>query len=123
MLQISYPTASVLQEKFKSLVSWLSIGDYSMNFERLSGKKVIGAGAYILGEVKGGSVDSATWQITHLYVKLSDKAAVELGFKKRFRSSTVCIPVKMIQAVADVVTVAPSLKELSESKEITECKE
>ena len=94
-----------------------------MNFESLSGKKVVGAGGYILGEVKGGRVDTATWQITHLYVKLSDKAAVELGFKKRFRSSTVCMPVQMVQAVADVVNLAPSLKELGDSKEVTECKE
>ncbi|MCL5876226.1 MAG: hypothetical protein M1540_00220 [Candidatus Bathyarchaeota archaeon] len=53
---------------------------------------------------------------------MTDTAAEELGFKKRFRSSTVCIPVKMVLAVADVVNLAPSLKELSESNEITECK-
>jgi sporulation protein YlmC with PRC-barrel domain len=93
-----------------------------LDFADLSGKKVICAGAYILGEAKGGEVDTATWQITHLYVKLSDTAATELGFKKRFRSSTVCMPVKMIHAVADVINVSPSLKEISESSEITECK-
>jgi sporulation protein YlmC with PRC-barrel domain len=92
-----------------------------MDFSNLSGKKVICAGAYILGEAKGGEVDTTTWKITHLYVKLSDTGASELGFKKRFRSSTVCLPVKMIQAVADVINVAPSLKEISESNEITEC--
>jgi sporulation protein YlmC with PRC-barrel domain len=94
---------------------------FLINFDTLLGKKVICAGAYIVGEVKGASLDTVTWQISQLYVKLTDTAAEELGFKKRFRSSTVCIPVKMVLAVADVVNLAPSLKELSESNEITEC--
>ena len=94
-----------------------------INFDSLLGKKVICAGAYIVGEVKGANVDTVTWHIPQLYVKLTDTAAEELGFKKRFRSSTVCVPVTMVLAVADVVNIAPSLKELSESNEITECKQ
>ncbi len=94
-----------------------------MDFASLSGKKVICSGGYILGEVKGGSVDINTWQVTHLFIKLTDTASNELGFKKRFRTQTVCIPIKMIQAVGDVVNVTPSLKELSESNDITACKE
>lgn len=92
-----------------------------MNFDLLIGKQVIGAGGYILGEVKGASIDIKSWQMTHLHIKLSNIAAEELGFKKRFRSSTVCMPVKMVQAIADVINVAPPLKELSESNEIVEC--
>lgn len=84
---------------------------------------MICSGGYILGEVKGANIDTKTWQINQLHVKLSDTASEELGFKKRFGSSTVCMPVKLVQAVADVVNVAPSLKELSESHEITECRE
>lgn len=91
-----------------------------VNLETLLGKKVIGIGGYILGEVKGASIDTKTWQVAQLHVKLTDNAAEELGFKKRFRSSTVNIPVKMVQAVGDVVNVSPSLKELSETNEITE---
>jgi sporulation protein YlmC with PRC-barrel domain len=91
--------------------------------EALLGKKVIGAGGYIIGEVKGASIDTKTWQIVNLHVKLTNTAAEELGFKKRFRSSMVNMPVKMIQAVGDVVNVSPPLKEMSQSKEITEFKE
>lgn len=94
-----------------------------INFETLLGKKVIGTGGYILGEVKGASIDTKTWQIVQLHVKLTDNAAEELGFKKRFRSSTVSMPIKMVQAVGDVVNVSPSLKEMTESNEITEFKE
>lgn len=94
-----------------------------VDFSTLLGKKVICSNAYIVGEVKGASVDTTTWYVGNLLVKLTDTAAEELGFKKRFRSSTVCIPTKMVQAVADVVNLAPSLKEISESNEITEYKE
>lgn len=94
-----------------------------INFETLLGKKVIGTGGYILGEVKGASIDTKTWQIVQLHLKLTDNAAEELGFKKRFRSSMVSMPIKMVQAVGDVVNVSPSLKEMTESKEITEFKE
>lgn len=94
-----------------------------IDFSTLLGKKVICSGAYIVGEVKSVSIDTTTWYVRNLLVKLTDTAAEELGFKKRFRSSTVCVPTKMVMAVADVVTLAPSLKEISESNEITECKE
>ncbi len=91
-----------------------------ISFETLIGKQVIGTSGFIIGQVKGASLDTKTWQVLQLYVKLSDNAATELGFKKRFRSSTVCIPTKMIQAVGDVITMAPPLKELGASSEITE---
>ena len=94
-----------------------------MNFDALKGKSVIGSGGYIIGEIKGASIDIKSWQVTHLHVKLTNTAAEELGFKKRFLSSTVCMPTNMVLAVADVVNIAPPLKELSESNEITECKE
>ena len=93
------------------------------SFDTLLGKKVIGVKGYIIGEVKGASINTKSWEILALYVKLADAAAEELGFKRRFRSSTVCMPVKFIKAVADVVTISPSLAKLGESKEITECKE
>jgi len=91
--------------------------------EKLVGKKVITAKAYILGEVKGAEANIDNWRITHLQVKLTDKAATDLGFKKRFRSSTVCMPVTIISAVGEVVTIDKSLDELSKSFDIIECKE
>ncbi len=94
-----------------------------VSFEKLIGKKVVNSTGYILGEVKNADFDDKTWRIGVLHVKLADVAAEELGFKKRFRKSMVCLPVRLVIAVADVVTVRGSLKELSESKEITECKE
>jgi sporulation protein YlmC with PRC-barrel domain len=90
---------------------------------KLVGMRVITSKAYILGEVKGIEADVNDWRITHLHVKLADEAATDLGFKKRFRSSTVCMPVSLIMAIGEVVTIDKSLEELSTSFEIVECKE
>jgi len=109
-------------DKFLKLQTNHYNGVFLISFETIIGKQVIGTGAFIIGEVKGALIDTKTWQVPQLYVKLSDNAANELGFKKRVRSSTVSIPTKMVQAVGDVVTIAPPLKELSESNEITEYK-
>jgi len=94
-----------------------------VSIDELVGKKVITARAYILGDVQGAEVDVDNWRITHLQVKLSDKASTDLGFKKRFRSSTVCMPVTLIKAVGEVVTIDKSLEELSRTRDIVECRE
>lgn len=90
--------------------------------DELFGKKVIGAQGYNIGEVKGLTADLAQWRITHLQVKLDGKAADELGFKKRFTSSTVCMPVSIVNAIGDVVTIGQSMMELSNNPDIYECK-
>jgi sporulation protein YlmC with PRC-barrel domain len=93
-----------------------------INFEELIGLQVVTSGAHILGEVKGAKIDTATWTIKFLNVKLSGDAAESLGMKKRFRSSMICLPVSMVQAVAHVVTISKSLEDLENSQEISECK-
>ena len=92
-----------------------------MSFDKLSGKFVICAGGFDLGEVNGVDIDTNTWQVTHLHVKLSKPASEDLGFKKRFRSSTVCMPVSLVASVGDNVLLNKSLDELSRHPEITEC--
>ena len=94
-----------------------------INFEEIIGLQVVTSEAHILGEVKGAKIDTETWAIKYLNVKLTGEAAESLGMKKRFRSSKICIPVDMVQAVANVVTISRSMEELESSQEITECKE
>jgi len=82
-------------------------------FSKLIGKKVIGANAYALGEVTGADVDTGKWQITHLHVSLTDEATRELGFRKPFLGSViVCLPINLIQATGDVVSLNKSVDEL-----------
>jgi sporulation protein YlmC with PRC-barrel domain len=94
-----------------------------INFEKIMGLQVITSDAHILGEVKGARIDTTTWAIQYLNVKLADDAANRLGMKKRFGSPTISIPVSMVQAVAEVITVARSLGELEEAKEVVEYKD
>ena len=94
-----------------------------MSFENLSGKYVICAGGFDLGELKGVEMDTSKWQVTHLHVKLSKPASEDLGFKKRFGSSIVCVPVSLVATVGDNVLLNKSLDELSRHPEISECNE
>ena len=94
-----------------------------INFEKIIGLQVITSGAHILGEVKGARIDTKTWEIKYLNVKLADNAANRLGMKKRFRSPTISIPVSMVKAVAECVTIDKSMEELENAKDIVEFKE
>ena len=92
-----------------------------MSFDKLSGKFVICAGGFDLGEINGVEMETDTWQVTHLHVKLSKQASEDLGFKKRFRSSTVCVPTSLVSKVGDNILLNKCLDELSKHPEISEC--
>ena len=93
-----------------------------MKSEEIIGLQIVTARAHIIGKVEGVKIDTATWEIRFLNVKLTGDAAERFGMKKRFGSSTICIPVSMVQAVAHVVTISRTIEELENSQEITECK-
>jgi sporulation protein YlmC with PRC-barrel domain len=92
-----------------------------VTFDKLSGKFVICAGGFDLGEVNGIDIDTDTWKVTHLHVKLSKQASENLGFKKRFRSSTVCFPVSLVSKVGDNILLNKCLDDLTKTPEISEC--
>jgi len=96
------------------------LGGYLTSVIKLDGKKVIAKDAYTLGEVEGAEVDTNKWKVTHLHVSLTDEATKELGLKKPFLGSIkVCLPVTVIQAFGDVITLNKTLQEL---KNLDECK-
>ena len=94
-----------------------------VSFEKLIGIQVISSKARILGEVKGLEINTENWKVTHLHVKLDNEAAVKLGFKKRFRSSKICLPISLVKAVGEVITLIASYEDLSDAFDITECKD
>ena len=96
---------------------------FLVNFDKLSGMFVICAGGFDLGNVNGIEINTITWQVTHLHVKLSKPASEDLGFKKRFRSSTVCLPISLISQFGDNILLNKSLDELTRNPEISECVE
>ena len=92
-----------------------------MSFDKLSGKFVICSGGFDLGEVNGVDIDTETWKVTHLHVKLSKQASEDLGFKKRFRNSTVCFPVSLVSKVGDNILLNKCRDDLIKNPEISEC--
>ena len=94
-----------------------------INSEKMVGLQVITADAHVLGEVKGARIDTKAWEVKYLNIKLSDKAADRLGMKKRFGSSTISIPVSLIQAFGELVAISKTMEGLETAKEIVEYKE
>jgi sporulation protein YlmC with PRC-barrel domain len=94
-----------------------------VSFDKISGKYVICAGGFDLGAINGYEMDTDSWKVTHLHVKLSKAASEDLGFKKRFGTSTVCVPVSLVASVGDNILLNKSLDELSRHPEISECME
>ena len=92
------------------------------SFKELSDKYVICANGFDLGQINGVEIDTVTWQVTHMHVKLSKSASEDLGFKKRIGSSTVCVPTSLVSKVGDNILLNKTLEELTLHPEISECK-
>ena len=86
----------------------------------LNGKKIITTDAFTVGEVSGAEVDTNQWRITHLHINLTKEATKELEFKKPVLGHvTLCLPVTLVQAFGDVITLNKTMQEL---KRMPECK-
>jgi sporulation protein YlmC with PRC-barrel domain len=92
----------------------------------LTGKKVIGLNGDSIGQVKDVEFDTKTWKIDNLLLKLSDKAASELGYKKTsgtlgplslsHGNKSVYMPVAFISSISDVITINKTLIEITEGQ-------
>lgn len=86
----------------------------------LNGKKIITTDAFRVGEVSGAEVDTNQWRITHLHINLTKEATKELEFKKPVLGHvTLCLPVTLVKAFGDVITLNKTMQEL---KGMPECK-
>jgi len=85
----------------------------------INGNKVITTDGFNVGKVSGAEMNDQ-WKITHIYVDLTKDATNELGFKKPVLGHiTICLRVKLIQGLGDVITLTKTREEL---KGIPECK-
>jgi sporulation protein YlmC with PRC-barrel domain len=92
-----------------------------MDFGKLNWKKVVTSDGVTIGELQGGDIDTKSWQVTHVHVGLNDVALGEFGLKKPFLGQVfVCLPVDMVQAVNDAVTLKDSFAELKIQRECRE---
>lgn len=94
-------------------------GDWMVKVSEINGKKVITTDAFNVGKISGAEMDDQ-WKITHIHVDLTKDATDELGFKKPVLGHiTICLPVNLIQALGDVITLSETREGL---KGIPECK-
>lgn len=92
----------------------------------ITGKKVVATNGDAIGEVKDADFDTTTWKINSLLLRLTDKAASELGytrtsgtlgsFSMNRGSRSVFMPVDLVSAIGDVVTIKKSIIELGEGQ-------
>ena len=88
---------------------------------RLFWKKAFTADNFELGEVHSAELDLSTWQITSLYVNLTDEASKAFGFKHPYLGRvTVCLTVSAVKSIADVAMLNQTLEEL---RSLRQCKD
>ena len=92
-----------------------------VEISRLFWKKAYTSDAYLLGEVESAELDMNTWQVTNLYVGLTDEATRAMGFKRPFLGRVViCLPVANVKTFQDTAILNKTLTEL---KGLKECRE
>lgn len=92
-----------------------------VNVNTLLGKNVVGDDARLIGNVTGVEVELLPkWQITHLHVSLTEETTRELGYKKPFLGSVeVLIPISIVKAVGDLISLDKKIAELKDVVEPT----
>ena len=81
--------------------------------EHLRGRTVIAADGQAIGEVAALFIDTSTWIIVALQIKLSKSAAEQIGAARSLlRAATVELPVRLVQSVGDAVLLSVPTIEL-----------
>lgn len=89
-----------------------------MKAANLNGKQVITDEAQVLGEIEGVEIDTSSWTVSHLHVSLLKNIVKKFNFKKPlFGSVTVCLPISVIKAIGDVVSLNKSVDDLKHMSE------
>jgi sporulation protein YlmC with PRC-barrel domain len=81
--------------------------------EHFRGRTVIGSDGQAIGEVAGLLLDTATWTIVALQVKLNKTVAEHIGAARSLiRAATLEVPVRAVQSVGDTVLLSVPTLEL-----------
>lgn len=81
--------------------------------EHLRGRRVIAADGQAIGEVAALFIDTSTWIIVALQIKLSKSVAEQIGAARGLlRAATLELPVRMVQSVGDAVLLSVPTPEL-----------
>jgi sporulation protein YlmC with PRC-barrel domain len=81
--------------------------------DNLRGRTVIAAEGQSIGEVASLFIDTSTWTILALQVKLNKSAAEQLGADRSLlHAATFELPVRIVQSVGDAVLLSVPTLEL-----------
>jgi sporulation protein YlmC with PRC-barrel domain len=81
--------------------------------ESLRKRTVIGADGLAIGEVSGLFLNSATWSVESLQVKLRREVADQIGAARGlFHAGVLEIPTRLVQSVGDAIILSVAVTEL-----------
>jgi sporulation protein YlmC with PRC-barrel domain len=95
---------------------------FMVEITRMFWKKAVTSDNFVLGEVQSAELNMENWQVTNLFVGLSEEASQKFGFKHPFLGKVViCLPVEAVHSLeVDHVMLNYTIEELSNLKQ---CKE
>ena len=83
--------------------------------ESFRGRTVIAADGQMIGEIAALFLDSDSWRVESLQVKLRKEVADQLGATRgMFHAGTLEMPVRMVQSVGDTVVLSVATHDLRE---------
>lgn len=84
--------------------------------EQLRGRTVITADGQAIGEVATLLIDTSSWVVVVLQVKLRKAAAEQLGASRGIlHAATLDLPIRMVQSVGDAVLLSVPTVELRQT--------
>jgi len=85
--------------------------------EHLRGRTVVAADGQVVGEVAALFIDTSTWSIVALQIKLSKSVAEKLGVAGGLlRAATLDLPIRLVKSVGDAVLLSVPTAELHQAK-------
>lgn len=89
--------------------------------ENLRGRTVIASDGVAIGNITALFLDSGTWRVESLLVRLRKDVADRLGTDHSvFRAGALEIPIRMVQSVADAVVLSVVVDELRQVLPVSE---
>ena len=81
--------------------------------QNLNGRTVIASDGLAVGEIAALFLDSDTWRVESLQIKLRKEIADRLGAgRSMFRAGAVEVSIQMVQSIGDAVVLSVAVDEL-----------
>ncbi len=74
---------------------------------------MVAADGHVIGEIAALFLDSETWQVDSIQVKLRNEIAQQIGVDRGvFHAATLDVPIRIIQSVSDTIVLSVPVGEL-----------